>query len=79
MGTINFPISLSFTRVVKILTNAIVVEISLSPELSNCFEKASIDGTFNLLPCFFLFGKKPPRTFLLSIIYFNSGESLPGL
>ena len=79
IGTIYLPSSLSRTRVDRILTNAIVVEISLSPVAVNIFSKAESGGVLSGLPFRLRCGTKPPNSWRLSIMYLISGESDAGL
>ena len=50
-------------------TNAMVVDISLSPELVVTFENALNAGIFNDVVFLRRAGKKPPSSFLRSIMY----------
>ena len=79
IGTIYLPSSLSRTSVDRILTNAIVVEISRSPVAVNIFSKVDNGGVLSALPFRFRCGTKPPKASRLSIMYLISGESASGL
>ncbi len=56
-----------------------VVEISLSPELAVTLANALSAGVFNAVVFLRRAGKKPPSSFLRSIMYCISGESSAGL
>ena len=79
IGTTYLPSSLSRTSVDRILTNAIVVEISRSPVAVNIFSKVESGGVLRALPLRLRCGTKPPSASRLSIMYLISGESDAGL
>ena len=72
IGTIFFPIDLSFVNKVKSLTYAIVVDIFLSPAPSKSSLKMEMLGIFILGPFGSLSGTNPPNFFRLSNKYFIS-------
>ena len=79
IGTTNLPISLSRTKVDKIRTKAIVVEISRSPLDTNIFSKADSGGIVSSLPLRRRAGTEPPIAARRSAMYSISGVSAAGL
>ena len=79
IGTTNLPICLSRTKVERIRTNAMVVEISRSPVETNIFSNADNGGIVSSLPLRLRAGTEPPIAARRVAIYSISGESAAGL
>ena len=79
IGTMYLPMALSRNMVDKIRTNAMVVDISRSPVLTNIFSKVDNGGITNSLPLRRRAGTEPPMAARRSAMYSISGESGAGL
>ena len=79
MGTMNLPIALSRNSVLRMRTNAMVVEISRLSVLASCALKAESSGTSSAFEVRRRCGKEPPSCARRSRRYFISGLSSGGV